>query len=75
MLEAGADRFRALFGVAAFVIAVGFDPFAQQLIQYKTEVVYTPNNLATVPVARRYSKGSMGDYMTTTSEYNHVMDS
>ncbi|KAI5357165.1 hypothetical protein Slin15195_G054060 [Septoria linicola] len=48
----------AVIGAVAFVVAVAFDPFAQQLVQYRGGEAYNSNNNVTLPVARRYDAGT-----------------
>jgi hypothetical protein len=40
------------------MLAIAFEPFAQQLVQYEDNVVYTLNENVTLPIAKRYDAGS-----------------
>jgi len=42
----------------ATVIALAFDPFVQQLVQYQTNVKYSPDSSTTIARAQRYGKGN-----------------
>ncbi|KAK3935004.1 hypothetical protein QBC46DRAFT_358576 [Diplogelasinospora grovesii] len=46
------------FGVLISLLAVAIDPFSQQLIQYKQGTVSLADDTVTIPLCRRYSKGS-----------------
>ena len=48
-----------LIGAMAVIVALAFDPFAQQLVQLHSEVVYAPSVNAAMPVAKRYDAGSL----------------
>ena len=60
MLIHGASSTRAYVGVYAILLAVLFDPFAQQLVHYYTYVVYAPSASAAIPRAQRYDAGNRG---------------
>lgn len=36
---------------------MAFDPFAQQLVQLRQEIAFTPNDRATMTVMKRYDTG------------------
>lgn len=45
-------------GAIIVLLSIAVDPFTQQLVQYKQDVVYTPDTETTTKQARRYSKGN-----------------
>ena len=49
---------RALVGAVAILLALVFDPFAQQLVRWQTSVEYEMSEAARLPRAVRYSKGN-----------------
>lgn len=55
------------FGAMAFLIAIAFDPFTQQLVQYRRFVEFSLEDTATIPFARRYSGGTIHRVQATNS--------
>ncbi|KAF3768099.1 hypothetical protein M406DRAFT_254587, partial [Cryphonectria parasitica EP155] len=45
-------------GALVVLLSIAVDPFSQQLVQYKQDVVYSANAETTIARAGRYSKGS-----------------
>lgn len=59
----------ALIGAIAVLLSFAFDPVAQQLVQYRNDVVFSPNNAnATIPIARSYRGGNWAPIQATQGE-------
>lgn len=55
--SADAHRTGLVLGAIIVILSVALDPFSQQLIQIDWRLSFRDSTLATVPVAKRYSKG------------------
>lgn len=60
-------------GAITILISLAIDPFSQQLVQLRQEVVYTNDAIASVKRAKRYSKGTeIFNGMTTAGATAYV---